>query len=146
VRHMPIEPGCRKKDSEGTCTEEALAPFFTALQALDAGSATEPVRGLHLGDSLIASDHITDIIRERLQVRHGDGGPGWLFVDRPTRGAGRKVRTGEATEGWKIEKITEATWPKGVIGLSGVLYTGAKGQRSSFQAKGAEVAEVWFRT
>ncbi|HLT31471.1 MAG TPA: GDSL-type esterase/lipase family protein [Myxococcaceae bacterium] len=146
VRHMPIEPGCRKRDAEGTCTEEALAPFFEALRALGDGEAEAPVRALHLGDSLIASDHITDIIRERLQARHGDGGPGWLFVDRPTRGAGRKVRTGEATDGWKIEKITEATWPKGVIGLSGVIYTGARGQTSAFQARGAQAAEVWFRT
>jgi len=146
TRHVEIEPGCRATEPGGGCQEEALAPFFKRLSALRRGEETAMVRGLHLGDSLIASDHITDVIRDRLQVRHGNGGPGWLFVDRPTRGAGRTVRTGIASDGWTIEKITDRTWPKGVTGLSGVIFSASGVETSTFKTGGASSAEVWFRT
>ena len=147
VKHLEVEAGCRTRDAQGACTEEALAPFFTALEGLHTGARTRPVRALHLGDSLIASDHITDLIRDRLQARHGDGGTGFLFVDRPTRGSGRTVRTGVASPGWNIEKITDRTWPEGVLGLSGVLYS-TKGtpERTELPTRGAQYAELWFRT
>lgn len=146
TRHVELDAGCRARDPGGACQEEALAPFFRRLAALERGEETAMVRGIHFGDSLIASDHITDVIRDRLQARHGNGGPGWLFLDRPTRGSGRTVRTGIASDGWTIEKITDRTWPKGVTGLSGVIYSASGTETSTFKTGGVSSAEVWFRT
>lgn len=143
-----IEQGCRKKAEDGSCEIRALDPFFEALDATRKGARTEPVRVVHLGDSLIASDHITDIIRERLQARYGSAGRGLLLVDRPTRGSGRAVRTGNATGGWVIRKITDGDRGAGsALGLTGVSYF-ARGssQRSAFDPQGARHAELFFFT
>ncbi|MCI0670465.1 MAG: GDSL-type esterase/lipase family protein [Myxococcaceae bacterium] len=142
-----VDQGCRRKAPDGECGETALAPFFDALTMLRRGEGTRPVRVVHLGDSLIASDHITDVIRRRLQARYGSGGSGFLFVDRPTRDAGRDVRTGKASSGWTIEKVTDARWPQRTLGFSGVAFsTRGQSERTEFEASGARVAELFFRT
>ncbi len=121
-----------------------LEPFFGKLEALQRGELQEKVRVVHLGDSQIASDHITDVIRQRMEVRYGAGGPGFLFVDRPSRGAGRKVRTGEATDGWDITKLTDKKRP-GQFGFSGVRYTANRSKQTSrFAVRGATSAELFF--
>ncbi len=129
---------------------EALEPFFTALDGLGGGAvgtggSSGPVRVVHLGDSQIASDHITDVVRRRLELRHGSAGPGFLFVDRPTRGAGRTVRTGEASDGWDVVKLTDRARP-GLLGFSGVRFTAKPGQTTRFDVRGADRVELSFVT
>ncbi|HEX8699131.1 MAG TPA: GDSL-type esterase/lipase family protein, partial [Myxococcaceae bacterium] len=106
-----------------------------------------PVRVVHLGDSLIASDHITDVIRARLQERHGSGGKGLLYIDRPT-GAGRTVRAGSASEGWQISRIIDRNYPKDRLGLTGVAFAsgGTGSQTARFSVEGARTAELFFLT
>ncbi|XXF77254.1 GDSL-type esterase/lipase family protein [Myxococcaceae bacterium GXIMD 01537] len=143
-RHVDIEAGCRRMGPSG-CEESGLAPLFDALAALRADARRQPVRVVTLGDSLIASDHITDIVRDRLQERHGDGGKGFLFPDRPT-GAGRGVRAGTATPGWQITRLIDRAYPKERLGFTGVAFaspgTGSLGAR--FNAEGARQAELFF--
>lgn len=147
ARHVPIEQGCRRKSQEGYCANPSLAPFFRELDALLAGTRTKPVRVVHFGDSLIASDHISDVIRSRLQARYGSGGAGFLFVDRPTRGSGRTVRTGKASEGWGIAKITDRGGPASPVGYTGVTFTTTKEpQQVEFDVAGARTAELFFLT
>lgn len=141
--HTVVEDPC----VDPGCTQTALSPFFTALRGLGDGTAKEPVRVVTLGTSLIASDHITDVARRLLQNRHGSGGLGLMYVDRPTRNAGRTVRSGSATSGWVIEKITD-TKPLKVAGLGGVAFTspGDKPQETTFLASGTRRAELFLLT
>jgi lysophospholipase L1-like esterase len=57
---------------------EALAPFYAALAALEADSASRPVRVLQIGDSHTANDSLSGRLRDRLQARFGPSGRGWL--------------------------------------------------------------------
>jgi hypothetical protein len=109
----------------------ALDPFFEQVEALQSGSRTLPVRVVHLGDSQIASDYITDLVRHRLELRYGSGGRGFLFVDRPTPGAGRRVRTGDAADSWKVVKITDSK-PSGPLGFSGVRFVSSDGRATRY--------------
>lgn len=144
ARHVDIEPGCRRQGPQG-CEESGLGAFFASLESLRSAPRPRPVRALVIGDSLIASDHITDIVRERLQERHGSGGKGLLFVDRPTR-SGRGVRAGQATEGWAITRITDRSPPKERLGLTGVAFAaGASApQEVRYSVEGARYAELFF--
>ncbi len=125
------------------CSTTALTPWFAALEALD-GPQPAPVRVVTLGTSLIASDHITDVLRRRMQTRYGDAGQGYLFIDRPTRNAGRTVRSGTATEGWLIEKVTDEH-PLAHAGFGGVAFTAAADapQTTSYLASGARKLELF---
>ncbi len=144
ARHVDIEQGCGYwRDVD--CTYAGMTLFFDALEQLLAERRTEPIRIVHLGDSLIASDHISDMVRARLQRRYGSGGKGFLFVDRPTRFAGRKVRTGEASGGWKVAKLTDNRPPRD-IGFSGVTFNaGSAQERTEFEVDPASrEAELFF--
>ncbi|MDC0710680.1 GDSL-type esterase/lipase family protein [Stigmatella sp. ncwal1] len=145
-QHVDIALGCRRMGPSG-CEESGLAPFFRTLSELHEDRRRAPVRVVHLGDSLIASDHITDVIRERLQERHGSGGKGLLYIDRPT-GAGRTVRAGTASEGWQITRIIDRNYPKERLGFTGVAFAsnGTSSQSARFPAEGARTAELFFQT
>ena len=134
--HVSIVDPCL----EANCRVTALSPWFSALDSLP----TEPLRVVTLGTSLIASDHITDVLRARLQLRYGNGGQGFMFVDRPTRNAGRTVRSGTATEGWLIEKVTD-TSPLALGGLGGVAFTAPAdaSQTTSYLAAGARRLQLF---
>ena len=148
ARHVPVEDQCTGLTGAGArgCVP-ALLPYFQALEANRRGERQGPVRIIHLGDSLIASDHITDVVRERLEVRHGSGGKGFLFVDRPTQFSGRTVRTGKASEGWTLVKLTDQTKPSEVLGYSGVNFsTTGRPEATEYDVTGATWAEVFFLT
>lgn len=56
--------------------DKGMAPFYRALHRVAGGEGM--ARAAHYGDSTIAADGITSTVRERLQARFGDGGPGYL--------------------------------------------------------------------
>lgn len=143
TRASEIEEGCRRPGPKG-CEERALDPFFRALAAMQSGRRTEPVRVVHLGDSLIASDYITGFVRERLQARYGSAGTGLLFVDRPTLTSGLYTRTGRASDGWSAERLTDDR-RSSALGLTGVLFSSSKEPlTSTFETRGAGVADVLY--
>jgi lysophospholipase L1-like esterase len=148
ARHVPIEDQCTGlTGAPAKGCVPALLPYFQALEANRRGERQGPVRIIHLGDSLIASDHITDVVRERLEVRHGSGGKGFLFVDRPTQFSGRTVRTGKASGGWTLVKLTDQTKPSEVLGYSGVNFsTSGRPETTEYDVTGATWAEVFFLT
>ncbi len=147
ARHVDIEQSClERNEATGGCLTEALDAFFEQVEALQSGERMLPVRIVHLGDSQIASDFITDLVRRRLELRYGSGGRGFLFVDRPTPGAGRKVRTGEATEGWEVMKLTDSE-RSGPLGFSGVRFLSRDGRTTRYGLEqAARVAELHFMT
>ncbi len=55
---------------------DGLAHFYEALDALHAGKRPQGVSVLHLGDSHIALDHMTGVLRQRWRDMFGDGGRG----------------------------------------------------------------------
>lgn len=144
AQHVDLDPGCRRRGPSG-CEESGLAPFFAALEELRDGRRTLPVRTVTLGDSLIASDHITDVVRTRLQERHGSAGKGLLYIDRPTR-SGRGVRAGSASPGWEIARIIDRAPPKERLGMTGVAFSTPPGssQDVRYALEGASVGELWF--
>jgi lysophospholipase L1-like esterase len=56
--------------------EPQLERFYAALDALKSGQRRGPVTILHLGDSHIALDHMTGVLRSRWQAAFGDAGRG----------------------------------------------------------------------
>jgi len=57
-----------------------LDRFRAALATLAAKKRKEPVRVLWLGDSHTAADFWTDAVRQPLQKKYGNGGPGYVMV------------------------------------------------------------------
>ncbi|MDO8288428.1 MAG: GDSL-type esterase/lipase family protein [Parvibaculum sp.] len=53
-----------------------LNKFYAALDGLKSGTATHPVTVLHLGDSHIALDHMTGVLRQKWVTLFGDAGRG----------------------------------------------------------------------
>jgi lysophospholipase L1-like esterase len=145
--HVDIDDPCLDPAHDGSCKRTALTAFFTALRAAREPTARAPVRVVVLGTSLIASDHITDVARRRLQARHGPGGFGYMYVDRPTRNSGRDVRCGKASDGWGIDKLTDQDLDKN-LGLAGVAFIAPASdpQSVTFPANGQRLAEVFLAT
>lgn len=130
---VSIENNCGQpagsSDSEGKlCERRALDRFFTRLAALadDGGSSAPPaeriVRIVHYGDSIIASDHITDLVRQRLQERFGSAGKGFLLVGR-YNARQRRLRTGDSTKGWRAEHIALGKVHDRFFGYTGASFT-----------------------
>jgi lysophospholipase L1-like esterase len=144
AKHVDITEPCIG-GAVSACEHYALDPFFEALDALGSGERQQSVRIVHFGDSLIASDYISDLVRRRLQKRLGSGGAGFLYVDRPSRFGGLKTRAGDASSGWEITKLPEPPAPDGVYGFGGVSFTAARrAETSSFTLKGARRADVFY--
>jgi lysophospholipase L1-like esterase len=77
------------------------------------------VRIIHFGDSHVASDYWAGVLREKLQARFGDAGPGFVLPGRPWP----SIRYAEARsldgQGWRTDgfKYTERD---GIVGLGGM--------------------------
>jgi len=110
---VPIEVG------EGN----PLATFFQALEGLSSPAADAPgppvVRIIHFGDSHVASDYWAGVLRENLQQRFGNAGPGFVLPGRPWQ----TIRYTEAKsldgQGWRTDGLRLGE-NDGVIGLGGM--------------------------
>jgi hypothetical protein len=97
----PLDNPCVEQEGE-VCARTALDPFFVTLDSVARRDLAARAGVVVLGNSLIASDHVTDVVRARLVERFGDAGKGFLLPDRLSKVAGRRVRTGEASAGWEV--------------------------------------------
>lgn len=109
--------------------EGALDPLFEALFAAEAGEPGRIVRVLHWGDSTIAGDGITATIRERLQGRFGDGGPGFLAVQVDPRWAYRPGVARWPKGDWETLTIAFGGAPGNRYGLAGTVSTANPARR-----------------
>lgn len=127
---VPVKnPASRLQDPQA-----ALDPFFAALRALELGTAGEPARILHYGDSPTTGDLITADVRELLQQRFGDAGHGTYLIAKPWAWYGHRGLDVSA-DGWTIKP---ATWKKeadGCYGLAGVSFSGAQGAWSTIKLR-----------
>ncbi|MGV8997224.1 MAG: GDSL-type esterase/lipase family protein [Parvibaculaceae bacterium] len=53
---------------------QGLGKFYQSMDAVKAGTRTKPLTVLHLGDSHIALDHMTGVLRQNWAAVFGDGG------------------------------------------------------------------------
>jgi lysophospholipase L1-like esterase len=146
ANHTDIIDVCREpKGGDGhACKRYALDPFFDALDALEKGERKDAVRIVHFGDSLIASDYISDVLRRRLQKRFGNGGAGFLFVDRPSRFGGLKTRAGDASAGFEITKVPEPLASDGLYGFAGVSFQARSSENTRYNLRGAQKATLFY--
>ncbi len=114
---------------------------------IDDGTRSAPVRFLTFGNSLIASDHVTDIVRQRLVERFGDGGRGYVLPDRLAKQAGRRVRTGKGTAGWQIHTVAQKKKKRTGFGVAGSLHSSSRaGDKVDWRLDGADKATLWVQT
>jgi len=110
---VPIETG----------EENALGTFFRALANLESPAADtlEPpvVHVIHFGDSHVASDYWAGEVREKLQARFGDAGPGFVLPGRPWRGIRYAEGQSLGGQGWRTDGLRPGE-NDGVVGLGGM--------------------------
>ena len=105
--------------------EGGLDHYFSALAAVEDGEPGRVVRALHWGDSTIAADGITGTVRERMQGRFGDGGPGFLAVHTDPRWQIRPGVLRKQDGEWTSLNITFGGAETPRYGLAGNVSTSA---------------------
>lgn len=103
---------------------EILKPFFEKLTALETFKDRK-LNIVHIGDSHIQADAMTNLIRQKLQEQFGNAGLGFVFPYSLMRtNGGRNVRFSSNIP-WDNKKITE-TKNFSDVGLSGYSFTTEK--------------------
>ncbi len=122
-RHPPggIAPGAHPRVEIQDRGWRGLGRVFEQLCCLAEGYRKRSVRIAHYGDSILADDRLTSAVRQLLQARFGDAGPGFLLV----RGASRSYRRAGvrlwADRFWRRASVL-GRWPKNHhFGYAGVL-------------------------
>lgn len=143
-RDEKVQNPCVRFDAEG-CARTALDPFFASLDAVKAREEGSHATVVTLGNSLIASDHVTDVVRARLVARFGDGGKGFLLPDRLSKAGGRRVRTGRGTDGWDIHTFAQKPPRRDEFGFTGSMHESTReGERITWQLAGATRARLFY--
>ena len=128
-----VDNPCVAKDGE-RCLRTALDPLFATFDAIARGEPDARAAAVFLGNSLIASDHVVDVVRERLAWRFGDGGRGFLLPERLSKIAGRRVRTGTGSPGWIIHTFAsddDAHRTGAPFGFSGSMHEASVDQEKT---------------
>lgn len=111
-----------------------LSRFFAELAALEAGTRTQPITVVHLGDSHVASDSLSRGIRKRLQSRFGDAGRGMMVPAGAYKYAIADGVSFKRLGHWQASNSLRAkTGPYGVSGVR--LTTNASGARLSLTSQ-----------
>jgi hypothetical protein len=140
-----IDNPCVKQAADGSCERTALDPFFAALDAVAQKEAGAHATVVTLGNSLIASDHVTDIVRERLVERFGDGGRGYLLTDRTSKVAGRRVRTGYGSKTWKVNTFAQRPPDRPLFGFAGSSHESTRaGDKTVWTLMGADTGRLFY--
>lgn len=124
-----------------TCVKRALTTFFRSLDGT--GRQEGQTRITVFGNSLIASDRIVDIWRDRFAERFGDAGRGFLLADRMAPYGGRS-RTGVGARGFETYNIAQGPFGPWPHGLLGVLHFTSGYARTTWWLKGARRARVFW--
>lgn len=99
-----------------------LAGFHAALAELETGARRDPVRVLFFGDSHAQGEYWTGGLRERLQRRFGDAGPGFVDAGSPRhRNDALRVTTRGAFTIEPRDPASTTRYEDGALGLGGLL-------------------------
>ncbi|MBI4912375.1 MAG: hypothetical protein HY823_06530 [Acidobacteria bacterium] len=104
--------------------QNELLRFQEALARVEGGA--DLARVLHFGDSVVTGDLITGEARARLQRRFGNGGPGWIYLQRPWEWYGRPGLTLKGS-GWRIQAPMLTARKDHLYGLGGLAFQTAGG-------------------
>lgn len=112
----------------GVAPGDPLARFHGALEKLRSATGPAHVRVLFFGDSHTQGEYLPNAVREALQAKFGDGGPGFLYAG--DRGHRSEAAT-QSVEGlWEIAPKAPSSPLKqgdGIFGLGGILSVGSGG-------------------
>jgi lysophospholipase L1-like esterase len=109
---------------------EALGAFREALRALARGERRR-VHVMHYGDSNVAADFWSKVVRDALKARFGDGGPGYVVPSPWGSRTDPRLRF-RGGRGWEPRRLGFARdfGPRdGLWGLAGVAAAGRAGAR-----------------
>lgn len=123
---------------------EPLRPFFEDLAAIKAAKTGRHVRIAWYGDSAIVSDGYTGVVRQRLQARFGDAGPGFILAAPTFDGY---LRTGVRLKrtGWTANNVISGELESGRYGYGGIVASGFGGASATFEPKKpVHAIEVFF--
>ncbi|TNF38194.1 MAG: hypothetical protein EP329_01135 [Deltaproteobacteria bacterium] len=111
-----------------------LTRFFQALKDAEDADAKRVVRVSWWGDSAVVSDGYTGQLRERLQQRFGDAGPGFVLLDTTFEGY---LRDGLRMKrhGWESHNVIQGNLRSGLYGYGGVQSESFGGAATTFTAE-----------
>lgn len=127
--------------------EPGLVPLFQALEATEAPGSQRTTRILWWGDSAVVSDGYTGHLREALQKRFGDGGPGFVHVA-PTFSGYLHKQVRMKLNNWERRSILLGSRKANRYGLGGVVSTSFGGASTTYTARDDrtfDVVEVLYR-
>lgn len=114
----PLEP-VRIEMGDGT----PLETFFQSLAKVESLTVDAPapsvVHIIHFGDSHVASDYWAGVLREDLQARFGDAGPGFVLPGRPWSTIRYVQARSLDGSGWRTDGLRFGE-NDGVVGLGGM--------------------------
>lgn len=129
------------------CAERALDAWNAALDRVveSQGGDGPDAHAIVFGNSLIASDRITDIVRDRLQEFFGKGGGSFYLLDRLADYGGR-WRTGKSDRRWDIYNFSQGAKGAYPFGVPGAHHVSQRaGAKTRWRIEGDRVARVfWF--
>jgi lysophospholipase L1-like esterase len=129
----------------GVQNPAALIPFFERLHRAQEPGTAETLRVLHFGDSHTASDDWPGAIRNPLQAKFGDGGPGFVQAGHPFEGFRRYDAKGSQSHGWHATGLLSREGD-GLYGLSGIrLSTAQAGETLTLDADGSSVELFYWK-
>ncbi len=105
--------------TDASCKKKALDGFRAAVAKEKAGTLDRALRISYFGDSLIASDQISNGLRERFGALLGKAGPGFVFAASPhpfnQHAAVQRYISGD----WRIHGASSAVPADHLLGLGG---------------------------
>lgn len=123
-----------------------LVPFFEGLRAAEKTDTAHIARIAWWGDSAIVSDGYTGTVRERLQARFGDAGPGFIL---PTTTFDGYLRAGVRLlrNNWTAYNVIQGNLSSGLYGIGGIQASSWGGASSTFETQAAPFTrvEVFYR-
>jgi len=104
----------------GLLNPNAIRKFYQKLADLQANPTSQKVNIVHIGDSHIQADLMTNIVREKLQDTFGNGGRGLIFPHNLARTNGSWDVKFSSNESWSSYRVVSPVNGSNV-GLSGIL-------------------------
>ena len=134
--------GALDDPSEHTFDQEgALVPVFEQLVRMSSNGEMPPLHMIQFGDSHTAADEWTGGLRDALQQRFGNGGPGFALAGRPFLGYRRYDIRGGASALWQAEGLRTGAGD-GFFGLGGVSIEATRAGQSVFAQAECDSLEV----
>lgn len=137
LRPQPIEGASALRSLHQALALTAAAHSAEVDAAADSASAI--TRILHYGDSHVAADLLTGVLRQHFQTNFGDAGSGFLYAARPWDWHYRAGVASFASAGWRTNglKVGELAFDN-QLGLAGVSFTATRaGERLQFKVTGS---------